>query len=165
MNILLAPTTELPAVGFLADFNPETRAFLACFGKYHRPNPGDVLIAEGASQDSLYVILSGRLHIVSSAGNRPLLLASLGEGESIGEVNLFDTGRASASVIARTHALIWSLSRNELGNFIQADPVAGLPLYHGLLRQLSQRIRSMNDKLTTVESRRAVGHADRIRKV
>lgn len=150
----LVKTTELPAVGFLADLTPEHRAFLACFGKYHRLCPGDVLIAEGASQDSLYVILSGNLHIVSSAGNRPLFLASLKEGQSIGEVNLFDTGRASASAIVRSHALIWSLSRSELGSFIDADPAAGFGLYHGLLHQLSQRIRSMNEKVSTVEGRR-----------
>lgn len=154
MNTLLAPTTELPAVGFLAGFTPVHRAFLACFGKYHRLRSGDVLIAEGASQDSLYVILSGTLHIVSSAGSRPLLLASLGEGQSIGEVNLFDTGRASASAIVRSYALIWLLSRRELGTFIEAEPAAGLPLYHGLLSQLSQRIRSMNEKLSTVKRRR-----------
>jgi CRP-like cAMP-binding protein len=149
----LLPSTELPAVGFLADINPEHRAFLACFGKYHRLRPGDVLIAEGAAQDSLHVILSGTLHIVFSAADRPLLLASLGQGQSIGEINLFDTGCASASAIVRSNALIWSLSRSELDSFIDADPIAGLPLLRGLLRQLSQRIRSMNEKLFTAEGK------------
>jgi CRP-like cAMP-binding protein len=150
----LTSTTELPAIGFLAGITPEHRAFLACFGKYHRLHSGDVLIAEGAAQDSLYVILSGTLHIVSSAGNRPLLLASLGEGQSIGEVNLFDTDRASATAIVRSNALIWSLSRSELNGLIEADPDTGLPLLRGLLRQLSQRIRSMNEKLSTARDRR-----------
>ena len=53
------PVTELPAIGFLADVAPEHRAFLACFGKFHRPENGEVLIKEGEPQDALYVILSG----------------------------------------------------------------------------------------------------------
>jgi CRP-like cAMP-binding protein len=150
----ISPSTELPAVGFLATITPEHRAFLACFGTYHRLRPGDLLIAEGDPQDSLHVILAGTLHIVSAAGSRPLLLASLGEGQSIGEVNLFDPGHASASAIVRSHALIWSLSRSELDGFIEADPEAGLPLLRGLLRQVSQRIRSMNGKLSTVAGQR-----------
>lgn len=148
--------TELPAIGFLADLSAENRSFLACFGKYHRPEPGDVLIAEGAPQDSLYVILTGKLHIVSAASDRPMLLAALGAGDSIGEVNLFDPGTASASAVVKTSALVWSLSRSELDAFLEADPAIGVAVLRGLLAQVCKRIRTMNEKLTTQKERAAI---------
>ena len=145
--------SEIPAVGFLAEVSSEHRAFLACFGRFLRPAAGDVLIEEGDPQDSLYIILSGILHIVSSATERPVLLAKLGEGDSMGEINLFDPDTASATAIARSNGLVWSLSRQELDAFLAADPTAGVEVLRGLLRQVARRIRSMNAKLASAEEK------------
>lgn len=150
------PISELPGVGFLADVSSEHRAFLACFGKFLRPASGDVLIEEGDAQESLYLILSGTLHIVGSAADRPVLLASFEEGESIGEINLFDPATASATAVVRSGGVIWSLSREELEAFLDADPVAGISVMRGLLRQVAKRIRTMNEKLATAEQRASI---------
>lgn len=148
--------SELPAIGFLADLSSEQRSFLACFGRFLRPHLGDTLITEGEPQDSLYVILDGKLHIVSSASDRPLLLAALEPGDSIGEINLFDPGTASASAIVRSQSLVWSLSRSELDAFLAADPAIGNAVLRGLLGQLSKRIRNMNAKLATAEKKSSI---------
>lgn len=151
-----SPASELPAVGFLSDVSSEHRAFLACFGKFLRPAAGEVLIEEGDAQESLYVILSGTLHIVASHATRPILLAAFGEGDSIGEINLFDPATASATAVVRTGGLIWTLTREELESFLAADPVAGVSVMKGLLRQVARRIRSMNEKLATAEQRASI---------
>ena len=153
MSQSLSPASELPNVGFLSDVSPEHREFLACFGKFLRPENGDVLISEGDSQESLYLILSGSLHIVASASERPVLLAAFGEGDSIGEINLFDPATASATAVVRSAGLIWSLSREDLEAFLAADPEAGISVMKGLLRMVAKRIRSMNEKLASVEQR------------
>jgi CRP-like cAMP-binding protein len=146
------PANELPALGILSEIPAEHRSFLACYGKYLRPREGDVVIVEGEAQDSLHVILSGKLHIVSGlTAERPMLLASLGPGDSMGEINLFDPGTASASAIARSSALVWTLSRAELDAFLEADPVIGVSVLRALLGQLCHRIRAMNEKLVTSE--------------
>ena len=144
---------ELPAVGFLSGVSAEHRGFLACFGKFLRPRSGDILISEGDAQESLYLILSGTLHIVASVDDRPVLLAAFGEGDSIGEINLFDPATASATAIVRSGGVIWSLSRDELNAFLAADPGAAVSVMRGLLRQVAKRIRSMNEKLVTAEQR------------
>jgi CRP/FNR family cyclic AMP-dependent transcriptional regulator len=150
--------SELPAVGFLANVSSEHRSFLACFGKFIRPQSSDVLIKEGDPQESLYMILSGTLHIISESGTRQMLLASLGEGDSFGEVNLFDPGTASASAVARSIGLIWTLSRQELDAFLLADAVAGVAVLQGLLNQNASRIRHMNEKLADAEQRASFHH-------
>lgn len=145
--------SELPAIGFLTEVSPEHRAFLACFGKFLRPAAGETLIEEGAPQESLYVVLSGSLHVVANGTERPVLLAAFGEGDSLGEVNLFDPATASATAVMRTGGLVWTLSREELDAFLEADPVAGVSVLRGLLRQVSRRIRGMNEKLATADQR------------
>jgi CRP-like cAMP-binding protein len=153
-----SPESELPAIGFLADVSPEHRAFLACFGRFLRPQADDVIIQEGDSQESLHMILSGTLHILTTTDGRPMLLATLGQGDSFGEVNLFDPGTASATAIARGPGLIWALSRAELAAFLEADPVAGVAVLQGLLHQASSRIRHMNEKLADAEQRASFHH-------
>jgi CRP/FNR family transcriptional regulator, cyclic AMP receptor protein len=154
MSDTLAVDNPLPPLGFLAGISEEHRSFLACFGKYHRPAEGETLIVEGAAQDSLYVVIVGKLHIVTAAAtDRPLLLASLGPGDSMGEINLFDPGTASASAIARGNSLVWSLSRTELDAFLEADPGIGVSVLRALLGQLSQRLRAMNERLANVENK------------
>lgn len=148
--------TELPAIGFLADVTSEHRAFLACFGKFLRPEAGEIIISEDDSQESLYVILSGSLHIVASHSERPILLAAFGEGDSIGEINLFDPATASATAVVRTSSVIWTISKEELEAFLAADPEAGVSVMKGLLRQVAHRIRSMNEKLATAEQRASI---------
>lgn len=149
-------THELPAIGFLAEVPAEHRTFLAGYGRFLRPQPGDVLIAAGAEQDSLFVILSGAFHIVSDAGGRQLLLAALESGDSIGEINLFDPASASATAVCRAPGLVWSMSREELRSFLEADPAAAVAVLEGLLAMMAKRIRSMNDKLATAEQRTAL---------
>lgn len=153
MTSASSPQSELPAVGFLADVSPEHRAFLACFGRFLRPAPEEVLIKEGDSQESLYMVLAGTLHITTMADGRQMLLATLGEGDSFGEVNLFDPGTASATAVFRSKALVWVLSRQELQAFIEADTAAGVAVLQGLLHQASSRIRHMNEKLADAEQR------------
>lgn len=147
----------LPALGFLAAITEEHRSFLACYGRYHRPQEGDTVIVEGAAQDSLYVILAGKLHIVTGANSeRPSLLATLGPGESMGEINLFDPGTASASAIARSNALVWSLSRSELDSFLESDPESGMAVLRALLSQMAKRFRVMIEKLALAEKKSAL---------
>ena len=156
MHQATSPVSELPNAGFLSEVSSEHRAFLACFGKFHRPLSGEILIAEGDAQESLYLVLSGTLHIVASAQERPVLLAAFGEGDSLGEINLFDPATASATAVMRSSGLIWSISREELDAFLTADPVAGISVMRGLLRQVAKRIRSMNEKLATAEQRASI---------
>lgn len=148
-----SPLPELPAIGFLTGVASAHREFLASFGKFARPKNGEALIEEGAAQNSLYLILTGTLHVVVAAGERSLLVATLGAGDSLGEVNVFDPASASASVIARSECLIWQIGADELAAFFAADAEGGVELMQGLLRLAAKRIRTMNAKLVESEEK------------
>jgi CRP-like cAMP-binding protein len=151
-----SPLPELPAIGFLSDVDASHREFLASFGSFVRPHTGDALIEDGKAQENLYLIISGMLHVVSGAGGRNLLVASVGAGDSLGEVNIFDPATASASVIARSECLIWRISASEMEGFFESDPIAGVAFMKGLLRLVGHRIRAMNSKLADSEEKSAM---------
>lgn len=82
-----------------------------------------------------------------------MLLAALEAGDSMGEINLFDPGTASASAVVRSAGIVWVLSRENLDACMDADPVAGTRILRALLGQLARRIRAMNEKLATAEKK------------
>ncbi len=149
-----SPLPELPAVGFLTEVESSHREFLASFGEFIRPKNGETVIEEGTAQNCLHLILTGMLHVVvAGADERPLLVATLGAGDSLGEVNVFDPATASASVIARSECLIWRITGDELAAFFSADAEGGVQLMQGLLRLAARRIRAMNAKLVDSEEK------------
>ncbi|MDX1679261.1 MAG: cyclic nucleotide-binding domain-containing protein [Akkermansiaceae bacterium] len=146
-----SPLPEIPALGYLADVPQEHRAFLTGYGTFVRPTDGERIITEGDSQDSLYLVLKGTLHVTSNADGRAVLLASLKEGETLGEINIFDPTAASANVTSIGECLIWKLTREDLESIFDADPLVANLVLKGILKQVSRRVRRMNEKLLANE--------------
>lgn len=138
---------ELPPIGLLAGMEAGHREFLACFGQFLRPAAGDTVIAQGSRQENLYLILLGVVHVVFEGRGNAIPLARLGAGDALGEINVVEPSTASASVIARSDALLWRISHQDLKTFVEVDPVAGADLLARLLKLSGQRLRSMNRSL------------------
>ncbi len=109
----------------------EDRRLLSNYGEFLPGQEGDTLIEEGADQNSLLFLISGLLHVVTAKDDKLTLLARVEPGESIGEVNLFDPSKASASVVSKSFSQVWKADRNDLD---------------GLSQSLSRRRRSPHDR-------------------
>lgn len=103
-------------------------------------NAGDTLLTPGQSNDTVYIILSGRLRIQAKTHDvEPI--AILGAGECVGEMSMLGAAPVSAFVIAATacdliavdHAAIWAL--------INSSHAAA----HNMLNILTSRIRHTNE--------------------
>ncbi|MCB1079057.1 MAG: cyclic nucleotide-binding domain-containing protein, partial [Verrucomicrobiae bacterium] len=82
---------ELPALGFAEALTADERRSLGTFGEFITANDGDTIIAEGQEQDSLFLIVFGTFHVQTETTGRPVLLGNLKSGDTIGEVNIFDS--------------------------------------------------------------------------
>lgn len=139
-----ASTSQLPATGILAGIPVDELARFAALGEFLKVSPGEVIIREGKDQNWLYVIIEGRLNVTKADLKEPL--AEIGPGESIGEVNLFDPGVASATVFAPVEGEIWRVNRDGLNQFLSGGgPETALLV--ALLTEVSQRIRATNLRL------------------
>ncbi len=147
---------ELPALGIVSGIEEEDRRLLSNYGEFLPVQEGDTLIEEGADQDSLLFLISGLLHVVTTQDDKITLLARVEPGASIGEVNLFDPGKASASVVAKSFSQVWKIRRNDLDDFLNTYPQAAGLLMIGLLSEMSKRLRNMNRKLSNTELQNAL---------
>jgi len=142
---------EIPAVGIAALLEDEDRRLLSDYGEFLPVQPEQVLIEEGKPQNSLYFLISGVLHVHTLRDGKPALLARIEAGATIGEINVFDPATASASVTSKSFAQIWRADRQAIEDYVEAYPAAGSRLVIGILAEMSQRIRNMNEKLATAE--------------
>ena len=79
----------------------EVLADLAVYSYCRRLERGDTLFSMGDRPDAMYVVLSGRIAIVTTASDgRDSVISLMEEGDLFGEMGLFDGRGRSASARA-----------------------------------------------------------------
>jgi CRP-like cAMP-binding protein len=140
-------TPALPAVGIVANLDPEDVKALSSYGTFETATPGTVVIEQGISHGKLFLITNGVLHARRTDQGNDVLLGQVQEGEWMGEVDLFDPLEAVCSVVAVEECQYWVITRDNLEEFINNHPSAGILLLIGLSTTLSRRIREVTRKL------------------
>lgn len=102
-----------------------------------------ILINEGDSSDSIYILLTGRVKVYStSPEGKEVVIATHGAGEYIGELSL-DGGTRSASVMTLEPTTCSVVSGSSLREFIAAHPDFASHLIKKLIRSVRQATESV----------------------
>lgn len=106
-----------------------------------------ILMSEGDTASSLYIILSGKVKVyVGHQGGTELILDILGPGGYFGELALLDEGPRSASVIALEPSKLAIISKTDFEQCLFNHPVITLDLIRALIR----RIRALTESVRTL---------------
>ena len=105
-----------------------------------------ILINEGDSTDSLYLVLSGRVKAYSSADNgREVVLDEFGPGDYLGELSL-DGEKRSVSVKTLVPTTCCIVQGAQLKQFLYEHPDFAVHLTHKLIRmvrRLTEQVKSL----------------------
>jgi len=105
-----------------------------------------VLINEGDTGDSLYIVLSGRVKVyASNEAGREIVLSFFGPGEYVGEMSL-DGSPRSASVMTVDTTSFAVVNRASFREFILAHPDFALHL----IERLIQRVRATTESVKSL---------------
>ena len=115
---------------------------------------GEVLIAEGGRDGSLYLMLSGALEVTLGQGDDELVLGAVGRGDWLGEVQLLGGGVASATVRAVGASRLLKLSGDDFARAKVDDPACSAELMRALASDLAERVRRCSAGLIQVEDGR-----------
>lgn len=139
--------STLPQMGFASDLDLEERTQLGNFGEFIALSDGELLIKEGENQDSLFLVIMGSFHVQTDVAGRIVLLGTLKAGDTVGEINIFDPGLSSASVMSRSMSEVWKIDRVRLEQYLEAHPRTAAQVLVHVSTQLSKRLRHMNEKV------------------
>lgn len=130
-------TEALHAVPLFADLEDSDLARIAEASVVRTFNKNSIVITEGDSSNSLYVILSGEVKVfVSDADGKINIVNRLGPGDYFGELSLIDEEPRSASVETVSKCRMSILSRSCFIDYIEQHPRVAVSLLKGMGRRL-----------------------------
>jgi CRP/FNR family transcriptional regulator, cyclic AMP receptor protein len=101
---------------------------------------GEVVIRQGEPGECMYVVLEGHADVVREHDGSETHLATLGPGDFIGEMSLFERETRSATVRARGEVRMLTVDRRTLLGRIHEDPSLAMKV----LERMSKRVRELN---------------------
>ena len=113
---------------------------------------GEVLLRQGdVSDTTLYLIESGRLEITLAGQAHGQRLASLMAGNIVGEMALYSNINRSATVTARSGAVVWALSRAALESLHETAPETALRVHAFIMRTMAGRVQMANATIAALQ--------------
>jgi EmrB/QacA subfamily drug resistance transporter len=117
------PADPLAEVSIFARLDPARRRAVAAAAETAVVAGGDWLFRQGDPPDGLYVVRSGRLHVLRERpGAEPELLREVAGGDVIGELALLSGATRTASVRARRDSELLRISPGAFEELLAAEP-------------------------------------------
>ncbi|MEE9196217.1 MAG: Crp/Fnr family transcriptional regulator [Alphaproteobacteria bacterium] len=130
---------SLAGITLFGGLDEATRRRLEGRCQWRHCNPGETVLERGSESQEVLFIVRGAVNIVNfSLSGREVAFATLGAGESFGELAAIDGQPRSASVVAKETTLLASLPSAEFLNLLQEQ--AGVSFK--VLQQLATMVRS-----------------------
>ena len=119
---------------------------------------GAVVITEGDTTDTLYVILDGRIKVYASDDQgREIVFVTQGPGEYFGELVL-DGGLRSASVMTLEKTRLLAVPKPEYEDFVAKNPAFAL----NVMRKLIARVRTLSASVKSLALMDVYGRVARL---
>ena len=132
---------RVPLFATLTDTQANTMANASVKRRYKR---GEFIVEQGKKSNDLYVLLAGRARVITShTGGREVILATLGQGDYIGEMSLIDDEPHSASVRAEMQTDVLMLSGAEFAQCMPAPDTVAFAVMRGLTSRLRRADRNI----------------------
>jgi uncharacterized protein (TIGR02266 family) len=124
----------------------QARALIAASYQEHY-QPWEVICRQEEIEDTLFLILEGKVEVRFSSEKRTMVVAQLSEGEVFGEMGLFRGGRRSATVVAMEPTHLIHISDESLNRLVKISPGLASKIYGNMIQILSNRLEQANVSL------------------
>jgi len=149
--------SSLRRIKILAAMSDEQLARFAQFIEVEKVAPGVVVVQEGVCDDTMYLVLEGELAVRMKVLDGEATLATLGAGDFVGDISLFDQGPRTANIIASRSSVLLKISAAAFQRLSKESPDLATPFLLAIGKTLTARIRAGNrPPATSVASTRAV---------
>ncbi len=137
--------SEIPLFDSLT---PEQSKTLEKFLIYKELLPNSILYKEGTHGSSVCFVVEGKVQVLkqNSAGHE-VIIATLSNGQAVGEMAIIDGLTRSATVKSLTKAKVLILKREDFEKVINEDPQVGIKVLKALARSMSITLRDRSEDL------------------
>ncbi|MFH1760324.1 MAG: cyclic nucleotide-binding domain-containing protein, partial [bacterium] len=115
---------------------------IAAIGQENSCEKNTLIVREGDSGDSLFLIKSGSVRVTKGSGQNEVSLALLPAGSFFGDMVLFEDAPRSANCYADTDCKLLKLQRDDLIEVIMQHPRIAIELF----KIMGNRLREANKR-------------------
>ena len=131
-------------VDFFSDLDPQSVEFLVTRSRMLTFRKNSILMSEGETGESMYIIESGSVKVfISDTNGSELTLFVEGPGNYLGEISLLDDEPRTASAITLENTRVLVISKALFLECIDLNP----KLAFRIIRVLTQRLRKATDDI------------------
>jgi len=128
-----------------AELSEEQAGVLGALMESRELADGELLISEGTADDSLYVLVDGKLEVVKNTGaDEPASLAILREGDLAGELSFVDGEVHTVGLRALCDSHVLSLQREQFEGTIDEHPQLAYKVMRAVTRSAHKIVHRMN---------------------
>ena len=102
----------------------------------HELEVGEYLFKQGDTENSLYIVLSGRLRVILQNDNGNQILGDISTGEPVGELALFTKEPRIASVVAIRKSVVFQLTEADYLRLVNQYPTFAHTLSNYVINRL-----------------------------
>jgi CRP/FNR family cyclic AMP-dependent transcriptional regulator len=141
---------SLKPLPLFKDLNPTELANVAplFFEKAYTKN--STLFVEGMTGEILYVIRTGSVNITKKAGNQEIVLATLKEGEFLGEMSLIDNRPRTATARVAEESNLLVMTKKAFNTLLGKQPSTALKIVLFFLKIANDRVRKANESIKQI---------------
>lgn len=115
---------------------------------FNRVEPNEFVFKEGERGDFVCFLIIGTLEVIKhTSSDKEVVIHTLTQGDSIGEMALIDNLTRSASVKASEHSGFMVLTRRGFEMIVRLHPEIGIKMLKGLASSLSMNLRKTSERL------------------
>jgi CRP/FNR family transcriptional regulator len=132
----------LREIPIFADLTAEDLERIAQIANEQWHPAGGIICRQGEEGNVMFVIVSGKVQIVSGTDAKEQILAERGPGDFIGEMAIIDPAPRSAGMIAHSETRVLAIEGEAFKSILRERPDVSLAVLQSISRRLREMMRS-----------------------
>jgi len=138
----------LRRVPFFAEIEPAKLKLLAFMSERVAFDPGKRLFRQGDPGDAAYLIIAGEAEVIAETPAGPLVLATLGANEIVGEMAILGNVPRAATVRAKDRLITLRISKEPFMRMVREFPSMAV----AMMQELAERLAATNNQLSAAQA-------------
>lgn len=135
----------LRRVPLFAEIEPAKVKLLAFMSERVAFDPGKRLFRQGDAADAAYLIIDGHADVIIETRGGPVVVATLGANETVGEIAIISNVPRTATVCAKDRLITLRIPKEPFMRMVREFPNMAV----SIMQELAQRLESTNNQLST----------------
>ena len=133
----------LRRVPMFAEIEPAKLKLLAFMSERVGFDPGKPLMRQGDPADAAYLIIDGHAEVVLETSGGPVIVATLGANEFVGDMGILGNVPRTATVRAKDRVIALRISKEPFMRRVREFPSMAV----AIMQELAERLESTNNQL------------------